>query len=157
MPKRIRRGEEETDNGIHWKRLCPWFFLLLFDFYFSFLIKVSSTPYAKTMAIERYDNWIAPWGRSKEDHYRNETNMTPLGIHFIIIDCFVYYFWSFRSFCLVGSFVSFRSFRSGRFVGFACFVSFCSRFRLMFLNLVIARGNYQNQWKMPYISANRHM
>ena len=109
------------------------------------------------MAIERYDNWIAPWGRSGEDHYRNETNMTPLGIHFIIIDCFVYYCWSFRSFCLVGRFVSFRSFRSGRFVGFACFVSFCSRFRLMFLNLVIARGNYQNQWKMPYISANRHI
>ena len=83
--------------------------------------------------------------------------MTPLGIHFIIIDCFVYYCWSFRSFCLVGSFVSFRSFCSGRFVGFACFVSFCSRFRLMFLNLVIARGNYQNQSKMPYISANRHI
>ena len=83
--------------------------------------------------------------------------MTPLGIHFIIIDCFIYYCWSFRSFCLVGSFVSFRSFRSGRFVGFACFVSFCSRFRLMSLNLVIARGNYRNQLEMPYISVNRHI
>ena len=73
--------------------------------------------------------------------------MTPLGIHFIIIDCFVYYCWSFRSFCLVGSFVSFRSFRSGRFVGFACFVSFCSRFRLMFLNFGYCTGQLPKSMK----------
>ena len=27
IPKCIRKGEEETDEHIHWKRLCPFFFI----------------------------------------------------------------------------------------------------------------------------------
>ena len=30
IPKCIRKGEEETDERIHWKRLGPFFFLLIF-------------------------------------------------------------------------------------------------------------------------------
>ena len=82
----LRKGEEETDYGIHWQRLCPWLFYWLF-----FLIKVPSKPKA---------NWISPWDRSGVDHK---------GTHFITTDC--YFLYTF----LVVRFVSFRSFCFGHY------------------------------------------
>ena len=91
------------------------------------------------------DDWISPWGRSRVDHNRNETNMPADAWRTWAFILFNYYHWLVFTFIIINFFIvsvislwslgSFRFDRGfGRFGGFACFVSFCSfrRFRFAF-------------------------